>query len=304
VNPSVPVTPPPRPPRRHGLGRGLDALLAGSLDQDSVSGSDRPALLDLDPRRVRPNPEQPRRRFDPDALASLADSIRQHGLVHPIVVEPDGDHYRLVAGERRLRAALQASVATIPAIVRPASESGRQVLELALVENLHRQDLNPLEEAAAYARMADVFGLSHEAIALRLGRTRPAVTNAIRLLQLPPPLQQALADGTLSAGHGRALLAVHDPEAMVRLGQRVIAEGLSVRATEQLTQRARPAPRHPPRPAAPLSPDDDRLRRGFEDALALPVTLERRARGARLIIDCAGDEDLDVLYRRVGGRPL
>jgi ParB family chromosome partitioning protein len=301
--------PAPGPPRRHGLGRGLDALLASS-DPGRDLGGGSAALLELDPSSVRPNREQPRRDFEPEALAALAASIRLHGLLHPIVVEPDPDGYRLVAGERRLRAALQAGIARIPAILRPASESGRHALELALSENLLREDLNPIEEAAAYARLADAFGLSHEAIALRLGRGRPTVTNAIRLLQLPAPLQEAVAAGTLSPGNARALLGLRDEGAMSRLGRRVIEEGLTVRATEALVQElaaapaATPGPTAPGRPAARLSPDDEQLRRGFERALGLPVTLERRRHGGRVLIDFAGDEDLGALYRRLGGRPL
>ncbi|MGA8015119.1 MAG: ParB/RepB/Spo0J family partition protein [Candidatus Dormiibacterota bacterium] len=295
-------------PRRHGLGRGLDALLASSDPSRDLGGGGGPALLDLDPRRVRPNPEQPRRDFEEGALAALADSIRRHGLLHPIVVEPDADGYRLVAGERRLRAALQAGVVEIPAILRPASQSGRQALELALTENLQREDLNPLEEAAAYARLADAFGLSHEAIAMRVGSTRPTVTNAIRLLQLPAALQEALAARTLTAGHARALLGLRDPDAMVSLGRRVIADGLTVRATEQLVQRAvqeaaSGAKSAPPRRNT-LGPDEEQLRRGFEIALGLPVQLQKRGSGGRLVIEYAGDEDLDALYRRLGGAPL
>jgi ParB family chromosome partitioning protein len=296
-------------PRRHGLGRGLDALLASSDPGRDMGGG--PVLVELDPLRVRPNPEQPRRDFDPDSLAALAASIRVHGLLHPIVVEPDVDGYRLVAGERRLRAARQAGVSLIPAILRPASESGRHALEMALSENLLREDLNPLEEAAAYARLADAFGLSHEAIALRLGRSRPAVTNAIRLLQLPVPLQEAVAARTLSPGHARALLSLRDEAEMLRLGQRVAAEDLTVRATERLVQeRAAAAPDSGTaagrggEAAGRLSPDDEQLRRGFEQALGLPVVLQRRRRGGRVLIGFDDDQDLDALYRRVGGPPL
>lgn len=310
---SIGATPPPAPPggpvplsRRRGLGRGLDALLASSDPARDLGGG--PALIEVDPLRVRPNPEQPRRGFPTESLATLAESIRRHGLLHPIVVEPDSDGYRLVAGERRLRAAQQAGVAEIPAILRPASESGRQALELALTENLNREDLNPLDEAAAYARLSDAFGLSHEAIALRLGRTRPTVTNAIRLLQLPAPLQEALATRALSAGHARALLGARDPDAMLRLARQVLEEGLSVRATEELVHRSatpRERVRSAPRPRGPaLSADDEALRRGFERALGLPVALQRGHRGGRLSIQFGDDQDLDALYRRVGGPPL
>jgi ParB family chromosome partitioning protein len=227
------------------------------------------------------------------------------------VVEPDAHDYRLVAGERRLRAARQAGIGLIPAILRPASESGRHALEMALSENLLREDLNPIEEAAAYARLADAFGLSHEAIALRLGRSRPAVTNAIRLLQLPAPLQEAVASGALSAGHARAILALHDEPAMLELGRRAVDDGLTVRDTERLVQQYAAGSRRvatgtaaAPTPPVRLSPDDEQLRHGFEQALGLPVVLERRRRGGRLLIDFAGDEDLDALYRRLDGPAL
>jgi ParB family chromosome partitioning protein len=298
-------------PRRHGLGRGLDALLASS-DPARDMGTGGPVLIEIDPFRVRPNPEQPRREFDAASLSALAASIRLHGLLHPIVVEADSHDYRLVAGERRLRAARQAGIGQIPAILRPASESARHALEMALSENLLREDLNAMEEAAAYARLADAFGLSHEAIALRLGRSRPAVTNAIRLLQLPAPLQEAVASGALSAGHARALLAVHEEEAMIELGRRAADEELTVRETERIVHQYAAGARSLPgaRPAAGtasparLSADDEQLRRGFEQALGLPVVLQRRRRGGHLLIDFAGDEDLDALYRRLGGRPL
>jgi ParB family chromosome partitioning protein len=159
----------PRAFRRRGLGRGLDALLTN--EAESKEGES--PLISLDPGTVGPNPEQPRRAFEPDALAALGESIRLHGLLHPIVVQREGDTYSLVAGERRLRAAQLAGVSSIPAIVRPAAESSRHQLEMALTENLLRTDLNPMEEAAAYARLSDAFGLTHEAIALRLGRCRP-----------------------------------------------------------------------------------------------------------------------------------
>ena len=264
------------------------------------------------PSKSVPNPEQPRREFDAASLSALAASIRLHGLLHPIVVEANSHDYRLVAGERRLRAARQAGIGQIPAILRPASESARHALEMALSENLLREDLNAMEEAAAYARLADAFGLSHEAIALRLARSRPAITNAIRLLQLPAPLQEAVASGALSAGHARALLAVHDDEAMIELGRRAVDDDLTVRATERLVRQhaagARPLPHSGAAagPASParLSPDDELLRRGFEQALGLPVLLQRRRRGGRLLIDFAADEDIDALYRRLGGRPL
>src|SRR5207302_1628851 len=157
---------------------------------------------------VAPNPEQPRRDFDEHGLQALADSMRLHGLLHPIVVQRDGDGYRLFAGERRLRAAQMAGLTAIQAIVRPEAESGRQALELALTENLQRHDLNPMEIASAYARLVDAFGLTHEAIALRLGRSRPLVSNYIRMLNLPASVQKQVAEGRLQYTTARAVLGL------------------------------------------------------------------------------------------------
>lgn len=293
--------------RRRGLGRGLEALL--SPGPDAGEGAE-PALVNLDPRTVEPNPEQPRRTFDEEELASLAESIRLHGLLHPIVVQRDDGGYRLVAGERRLRAAQRAGVSAIPAIVRPPAESARHWLEAALTENLQRTDLNPIEEAAAYGRLSDTFGLSHEAIAMRLGRSRSGVTNAIRLLGLPAAVQEAVIDGRLSAGHARAILAVPGDGAREALAREVMAAGLSVRQTERALQdrdasrqRHHPLDEQPTPSAAarPLSPDDDALQRSLEHAVGMPVHLKRSARGGgQVVIDFVDDSDLDALVRRFG----
>lgn len=304
--------PPGRSFRRRGLGRGLEALLTPQPE----AGGDTPALVALDPRAVAANPEQPRRTFNEAELASLAESISVHGLLHPIVVEPGDGGYRLVAGERRLRAAVKAGVAEIPAIVRPPADSARQWLEMALTENVQRSDLNPMEEAAAYGRLADTFGLSHEAIALRLGKSRPAVSNAIRLLGLPASVQEAVVDGRLSAGHARAILSLPGERERESLARRILDEGLSVRETERATQApAQPrnganaaVPRSPAAAARHVtrtSPDDDAVRQGLERALGLAVRLKRNARGGgHVVIDFADDTDLDALYRALAGRPL
>ncbi|HUZ69091.1 MAG TPA: ParB/RepB/Spo0J family partition protein [Candidatus Saccharimonadales bacterium] len=300
-------TVPPRSFRRRGLGRGLEALLSS----ESEAAAEGPALVNVDPRSVAPNPEQPRRAFDADSLQALGDSIRLHGLLHPIVVQRDGDTYRLVAGERRLRAAQLAGVSAIPAIVRPAAVSGRQSLEVALTENLVRSDLNPMEEAAAYARLSDAFGLTHEAIALRLGRTRSGVSNAIRLLNLPAPVQEAVAESRLTAGHARALLVLTNASDQEAVAAVVIADGLSVRETEQAVRARLERDSAPARPRTStsepvrLTPDDAALRRGLEQALGVSVRLQRRkGGGGRIVIDWAEDADLDALYERLGGPPL
>jgi ParB family transcriptional regulator, chromosome partitioning protein len=297
---------PPRAFRRRGLGRGLDALLTNEAETEEGS-----LLINVDPGTIAPNPEQPRRAFEPDALAALGESIRLHGLLHPIVVQREGDSYSLVAGERRLRAAQLAGVSSIPAIVRPAAESSRHQLEIALTENLLRTDLNPMEEAAAYARLSDTFGLTHEAIALRLARSRSGISNAIRLLDLAAPVQEAVAEGRLTASHARALLVLPraaDQEALAALA---IAEGLNVRETERAVQERltrAPSPARAGRPATTSpedAPDDLALRHGLEHALGVPVRLQRRkGGGGRIVIDWAEDSDLDALYRKLGGPPL
>ncbi len=253
--------------RRRGLGRGLDALLSSTprpalVDSgDAGPGDDESRLVDVDVTAVRPNPEQPRRDFDAEALAGLADSIRAHGLLQPIVVERDAEGLRLVAGERRLRAAALAGLGRIPALLRPSTQSGREALELALVENLQRTDLSALDEAAAYSRLADTFGLSHEAIALRVGRSRAAVSNTVRLLALPASVQTALRDGRLTAGHARALLAAPNDRDREELADAVTTHGLSVRQVEHevgrraaiaaATPAAAPRRRPPPRRRSP-----------------------------------------------------
>ncbi|MGH7686201.1 MAG: ParB/RepB/Spo0J family partition protein [Candidatus Dormibacteria bacterium] len=296
----------PRTFRRRGLGRGLEALLAGGPDESG----DAPALVSLDPHSVSPNPEQPRKTFDDDDLAALGESIRVHGLLHPIVVERVDGGYRLVAGERRLRAASAAGVASIPAIVRPPAESARHWLEMALTENVQRTDLNPMDEAAAYGRLADTFGMSHEAIAMRLGKSRPAVSNTIRLLGLPASVQEAVAGGRLTAGHARAILAVNGDHRREALADRVIAEGLSVRETERATQNQPPLALAPAavRGAAAatrptLSPDDEAFRRNLEYAVGLPLQLRRKSSGGgQIVIDFTDNSDLDALHSRFVAR--
>ena len=299
-------------PKRRGLGRGLDALLspapavASALPEEEETDQEG-RLSELPLAAIRPNPEQPRSTFDENELDALADSIRLHGLLQPIVVEPAGVGYQLVAGERRLRAAERAGLRTIPAIVRPASESARHALELALTENLLRTELSPLEEATAYARLADTFGLTHEAIAMRLGRSRSAVTNLVRLLNLAPEVQQMIAAGRISAGHGRALLGLEGPQAQVELASMAETMGMSVRQVEFAVARRREG--FTPRQRASVksverSPDEVALERGLAEALGTPVHVERRGSRGRVIIEFFSDAELDGLYTRLGGPSL
>ena len=211
------------PPPRRGLGRGLAALVA-EFPSGQVS------LIDLELSQIKPNPRQPRRQFDEEAIGLLAESISAEGVVQPIVVREAGQHYEIVAGERRWRAAQRAGLRTIPAIVRQADE--RESLIMAMAENVSREDLNPVEQARGYAVLSDELDLTQTEIARRLGKSRPAIANTLRLLELPDEVLDLISTGALSEGHGRAVLQVADQDSRLALAKRAVARGLSVRQTE------------------------------------------------------------------------
>jgi ParB family chromosome partitioning protein len=231
-----------KPERKGGLGRGIGSLIPGG-DRDAVdvfftSTSAQPLVevpgarfVELNPADIVPNPQQPRSVFEPEAFGELVHSIRQFGVLQPIVVRPKGAGYELIMGERRLRASKEAGLAKIPAIVRETADEN--MLRDALLENLHRSNLNPLEEASAYKQMLEDFGSTQEELADRLGRSRPQITNTLRLLRLPLVVQTKVASGVISAGHARALLGAPDDQTMIALAERVIREGLSVRSLEE-----------------------------------------------------------------------
>jgi ParB family chromosome partitioning protein len=210
--------------RRGGLGKGLGALIPAA-NPESIGG-----LEELPVAAIRPNPYQPREHFDEEELASLAESIREVGILQPVLVRATDDGYELIAGERRWRAARRVGLQNIPALVRDTDDAS--ALEHALVENVHRSDLNVLEEAAAYQQLIEDFGLTHEEVAIRVGRSRTAVTNTLRLMQLPPTVQRLVRDRSLTMGHARALLGTPDRALQESLAKRIVAEGLSVRAVE------------------------------------------------------------------------
>ena len=235
---------------RGGLGRGLGALIPTGpvgTDPQQPGQAGQPGQLagarfaEIPVEAVTPNPLQPRTHFDEQALAELVSSIREVGLLQPVVVRPTGpDRYELVMGERRWRASREAGMATLPAIIRETSDDA--MLRDALLENLHREQLNPLEEAAAYQQLLEEFGATHEELAVRLGRSRPQISNTLRLLQLPVPVQRRVAAGVLSAGHARAILGLGSAEAREQMAQRVVAEGLSVRGVEEAVHLAQSEP--------------------------------------------------------------
>lgn len=270
---------------------------AGDTDLLPVPGAH---FAELDLTDIRPNPRQPRTTFDEEALAELVSSIREIGVLQPVVVRPvvptddDGVHYELIMGERRWRASAQAGLTTVPAIVRD-TENG-DLLRDALLENLHRSDLNPLEEAAAYQQLLDDFGCTHEELAHRIHRSRPQISNTLRLLRLPPVVQRRVAAGVLSAGHARALLALPDAAAMERLAQRIVAEGLSVRATEEIvTLGGDPEPRIKPRAPRPGGRNQalDDLATRLSDRLDTRVKVALGKTKGRLTVEFASVEDLN-----------
>jgi ParB family chromosome partitioning protein len=291
--------------KRRGLGRGLEALIPSGEYVDEVGAESRARrrlALQLPVDQIKPNPEQPRRDFDPATLRELADSIRIHGVLQPLLVRESLEGYELIAGERRLRAAQLAGLAEVPVIVHPGS-GGRleERLELALVENLQRTDLNPIEEARAIQRLLRDFGLTHEALAERIGKNRITIGQTVRLLGLPEPGIKAIEQGTITAGHGIALLGL-PTAAQVLVGlERTIREHWSVRQTEEWV-RARAVEagsRVPRRKAVATDPQTRALEQEFQQALGTKVVLTRVKQGGRLTIEFYSNEQLDDLRRRL-----
>jgi ParB family chromosome partitioning protein len=273
-----------------GLGRGLAALIPSRDDA-------RPPT-ELPISAIARNPYQPRQAVEARQLEELAASISEHGVLQPVLVSRAAAGWTLIAGERRLRAAEMAGLDRVPVVVRNASE--REQLALALVENLQRADLNALEEANAFRQLISEFGLTQEEVATRVGRSRPAVANTLRLLDTDPQVQAAVRDGTISEGHARAVAGLRDHAAQRQLLRVVIGRSLSVRKTEERVRRSREAA--PPAPkAAGLSPDLERLQGGLRDALGTKVTLSRARKGGRITIEYYDDDDLGRIYDRLTG---
>lgn len=304
--------------RRGGLGRGLGALIPAAAEApdgySTAGGADGVSaqapvpvagavFREISVDAVTPNPRQPRTHFDEDALAELAASLREVGLLQPIVVrELLPGRYELVMGERRWRASKQAGLDQIPAIVRDTGDDA--MLRDALLENLHRQQLNPLEEAAAYEQLLRDFGATHEELAGKLGRSRSHVTNTIRLLGLPPAVQRRVAAGVLSAGHARALLSLDDPDAQDRLATRIVAEGLSVRAVEEIVALGEEGPRkrahRGPRATSPaLARIADRL----SDRLETRVKVDMGRNKGKITVEFATIEDLERIVAAMSSGP-
>ncbi len=295
---------------RRGLGRGLGELF---LRTDLPPSAESPAAPELRPAEgsyltelpvdaITPNPRQPRTVFDEDAMAELVESITEVGLLQPIVVRPlDDGKYELVMGERRWRAAGLAGRETVPAIVRQTADDN--LLRDALLENLHRAQLNPLEEAAAYSQMLDDFGCTQEELSARIKRSRSQISNTIRLLKLPPTVQRRVAAGVLSAGHARAILILEEPAAQERLAQRVVAEGLSVRAVEEIAALGEtPSEERPARTRQrqPVAPDIADLAARLSDHLETRVRIEAGRYKGKITVEFSGTDDLGRISAAMG----
>ena len=280
--------------QRRGLGRGLESLIP--TGEEALTG-----VREVPVERITPNPWQPRRGMQEAALQELAASIREHGLIQPLIVTQTSNGYQLVTGERRWRAAQMAGLRTVPVIVKEVSE--RDKLELALVENLQRADLNPLEEAMAYQQLSEEFGLTQAQIAQRVGKSRAAVANAMRLLRLPDGVKRALVEGEISEGHARALLPLEDEALQMEVVQRIRREGLNVRQVESLVRRLVAAPPETRSAEVRRPPEFVALENEFREALGTKVRLIREGQGGRLIIYFYSDEELQALYDTIVGDP-
>ncbi|MGI6368094.1 MAG: ParB/RepB/Spo0J family partition protein [Anaerolineae bacterium] len=284
--------------RRAGLGKGLDALIPQSADSSGLRRVSVDAIV--------PNPMQPRSVFDPEALQELADSIRELGLIQPLIVQrvQDADvarpaRYQLITGERRWRAAQLAGLRHVDVVVKDATP--QEMLELALVENIQRADLNPLEEAQAYAQLVESFGLTQEQVAARVGRSRVSVTNTMRLLRLPSDVRELLITGKLTEGHARSLLMLEQGQEQSAVAREIVQKGLSVRQAEELVRRRQAVSEDALEPAAPRqrSPETEALEQDFREAMGTRVELFRSKKGGRLVIHFYSEEDLQDLYERL-----
>lgn len=286
--------------KRGGLGRGLSALLPGAVEEGT-------GLLEIPVEAVAPNPRQPRTSFEDEALESLAASIQEVGVLQPIVVRKAGTGFELIAGERRLRAAKLAGLATVPAVIRESDDT--ESLREALIENIHREDLNPIELAEAFRELLDELGLRQETLAERLGMSRSHIANTIRLLQLPADVQQLVAEGRIQAGHGRTLLSLGDADAQRTLATRIAAEDLSVREVEELVRNYLEHPAtHATTPAQTLSAVPEarenplaEVEEILSEQLATRVTIQMGKRRGKIVIEFGSADDLERIVSEVVG---
>lgn len=296
-------------PRKTGLGKGLGALIPtaptwkdGDTPRDSAGAEARVqvGVAEVPVTAIAPNPHQPRTVMDETALQELANSIREHGVIQPLLVTQAPNGYQLIAGERRWRASQLAGLAMVPVVVKEAAP--QQMLEWALVENLQRADLNPLEEAAAFKQLMDEFSLTQEQVSARVGKSRAAVANAVRLLKLPAPVKARLADGSITEGHARALMALDGEAAILKALTVVTHKAMSVRQTEEMVRRLLAGPTKAKAKKAAVAAETRSLEDRFRRALGTKVNLFRSKKGGKLVIHFYSDEELDSIYRHILGR--
>jgi ParB family transcriptional regulator, chromosome partitioning protein len=287
--------------KRGGLGRGLSALIPGAPE----AGETSTGLLEVPTHSISPNPKQPRSHFDDESLAELAASIREVGILQPLVVRRTGSGYEVVTGERRLRAAKLAGMATVPVVLRESEDS--DLLREALIENIHREDLDPIELAEAFRQLLDELGLKQEELADRVGVSRSHIANTIRLLALPLEVQQLLADDKLSAGHARALLALGEADAMTSLSLRVVAEDLSVRETEDIVRRFIEGPAEKKRVSTPADgprtadPNLAEVEEILSEQLATRVQIRMGRKRGQVVIEFGSADDLERIVSEIVG---
>ena len=283
------------------LGRGLGALIPQRQEQPSSSGDSRATrgLAEIPISQIQPNPYQPRKTFNEASIEELARSVRQHGIVQPLVVTRAGDKYKLIAGERRFRAAQRAGLTTVPVLIKEMMQEG-DALQIALIENIQREDLNPIEEAMAYHQLHDEFQLTQEEISKRVGKERSTVANFLRLLKLPDSVKKLLASGQLSMGHARALLAIESPKKQEQLADRVVRRNLNVRQTEMLASESSP------KTAEKKEKEKDVFTRDAEDklqrTLRTKVEIDRRRRGGVIHIRYGSEDELIRVVDELMGR--
>ncbi|MCS7252935.1 MAG: ParB/RepB/Spo0J family partition protein [Armatimonadota bacterium] len=287
--------------RKRGLGRGLDALIPSAMDESWLTAvtPETTNIVEIDVDHIKPNPFQPRRDMDQRALQELADSIRAHGLLQPIVVRQIEDGYQLVTGERRWRAAVLAGLRKLPAIIRQCDD--QEMIEFALIENLQREDINPIEEAEAYFQLSRRFGMTQEEIAARVGKSRAAVANAMRLLQLPEMVKEAIRKGEISEGHGRALLMLDDERLILQALSLIKRHSLSVRQTEALARRLKEQREKVPKEKREMDPNLLSLQDALQERLQMRVRIKPGRRGGTIEIRYLSDSDLQRLVDLVLG---
>ncbi len=283
--------------KRPALGKGLSALIPDAPEPV------RAGSLELDVDLLEPNRFQPRTHVDAAGIEDLARSIKANGMVQPIVVRREGTRYQIIAGERRWRAAQQAGLLKVPVVVKEiAPGEDHRLLEWALIENIQREDLNPIEQALAYRRMMDEFGRTQEDVAEAVGKDRSSVANTLRLLRLPAEVRAQVAGGALSMGHARALLALEHEAAVKRAASEVLSRGLSVRETEALVKRTQAGPPEPPKPR-PTDPNTREAEAQLRLSLGAPVRIVRRRKGGSIEIDFSSEDELQRIYEAITERP-